>query len=210
MKRTVISGLALAAIATTGVALASPQQPDKQQAPIAGQPLHLDGFASGRPAILPPHALGELNAREVADPRLDSTVQTTTRYGWTTYLTQAANAACLALTDDVGGASVKCVSGGDLDSGKAQADAAVTGCDGGSPETPPTCRYVTFYGIAPDGVTRVQAELASGTMVNGTVENNTYLLRVPMAQEPVAFGYSLPDGTRIAHAVPFGPAESAK
>lgn len=156
----------------------------------------------GAEDALPQTAASEMEQLGVPGVRPDLSVRALSSSGSSLYLTPAADAVCLSSVDATGGASVNCRDDGAIEAGSAGPTAVLTGCEGPPPPAKPVCQKVWLYGVVPDGVERVAADVASSPTPTAGVTNNVYLLEIPFSLQPTAVRYT-DNGQEVRQAVPF-------
>lgn len=148
---------------------------------------------------LPVAAAQELALRTVPGLEAANTVRALSAGPWDIYLTPARGGACLSIGDRIGGASVACFSREALQAGDGSpAGGILTGCRAVSPEAP-VCQNVVLYGVVPDRVDQISVETEAGSSATATVENNAYLVELPLSSRPRAVRYTADQGTVVQY-----------
>lgn len=132
---------------------------------------------------LPALAASEVTTLGVKGVTVERSVRALVDGDESLYLTPAAGGVCLSLVGP-GGATVNCVSNDDLAERAGFPSAVFSGCATDQFGQSPDCEEVLLYNVVPDGVRSVSVDVKSGKAPSVAVENNAYLVRVPLSQQP--------------------------
>jgi hypothetical protein len=152
---------------------------------------------------LPATAAQEMALGKVSEADVDRSVKALASGPWDLYLTPVGDdLVCLSIADETGGSGVRCFGRQPLHEGLGSPAGMIrTGCEVESPDAIPVCQDVTLYGVVPDGVSDVSVDLQAGPSRTATVQNNVYLLELPVSSKPSAVSYDTAAGT-IAQDIP--------
>jgi hypothetical protein len=154
---------------------------------------------------LPETAVAELGMITGPEPDSASSVKALEGGSLDLYLTPAPDGACLSIADETGGSSVHCYTRESLEAGAGSpAGAVLQGCDAPSPDAAPVCQNVVLYGVVPDGVEQVSVDVEAGSSASAPVENNAYLVELPLSSRPNAVSYTSDEGTTEQQLPPLG------
>jgi hypothetical protein len=153
-------------------------------------------FRQPRSAVdwLPATATTEV--RDFGPPGIESqsSILALSRGLWKVYLTPAPSSVCMSIVDPDGGATARCRSREDLESGLAFPAVVREGCQLESRDEPAICTSALIYGVVPNGVDQVTVDVGSGRAPTADIQRNAYLIEVSLSQAPSAVRYDGPLG----------------
>jgi hypothetical protein len=207
-------GLLAAVAVTAAIVLGAVAQGDEQPAP--------DGQGDYTDIALDPKLAAKFSALaepKGPDDRLPNSVNASGRQGpnlvlnpdlarhggtyasgGASYLVPGDNGLCIVLTlsADAAGGGMACNETSQIEAGFLGPASLYGGCEAASSDkAPPTCGTETIYGIAPDGVARVELRMGDGSVRRADTVKNTYALVLTDGAQARSLSWQGSDGKTL-------------